>query len=527
MKKRRSKRLLQELKNSWGKPKQDTYYHFSQIARFFDGQIENPANFQVISEQTADDLDFEELFKFLDRTTSKVGQQYLFKKLRVILPKKEQFPTIKLAKIVSENEQFRLAIQQQLYRLSSLDAYDLVFWTQKKNCEKQHYQSLLYILTFGAVLCLLLGIYKPFFFVLLLPIFAVNAVFHYINKAKLSYSLSGIRQLAVAYEVGEKFASDDTLKGYFDVSFLKEIAKFQSKIRLIGAEKDLDSEVAQLVWFVTEIFKILFNFETLLFYHLEKSLVQNQKAILKLFEFIGEIDVAVTVANLRAENKTTCEPLFTAKKQIITEELYHPLLENCVANDLELNGKSLLLTGTNMSGKTTFIRTIGVNSLLAQTLGFCYAKSCQAPFLKIYASIKITDNLLENTSYYLQEVLNIKGFVDVLHEDTFSLFILDELFKGTNTTERIASAGAVLSYLNTEKSIVLVSTHDVELTELLEEKKYQLHCFDEQITDNKIAFSYKLKNGIPQHRNAIKILELYNYPSAIFTEATKIAEEIS
>jgi DNA mismatch repair ATPase MutS len=182
----------------------------------------------------------------------------------------------------------------------------------------------------------------------------------------------------------------------------------------------------------------------------------------------------------------------------------------------------MLLTGSNMSGKTTFIRTVAINSILAQTLNCCFAKSYNAPFYKIYSSIRITDDLLENTSYYLQEVLTVKELIDASNDKSPCLFVLDEIFKGTNTIERISGGKAILSYLNKINHTVLVSTHDIELTALLEKDNYDLYHFSEQIENNNLFFDHKIKAGKLKTRNAIKILDLYKYPSEIIKEAKEI-----
>jgi len=128
--------------------------------------------------------------------------------------------------------------------------------------------------------------------------------------------------------------------------------------------------------------------------------------------------------------------IFLIIARFSTEEMIHPLIENCVSNNVDLDGKSMLLTGSNMSGKTTFIRTVAINSLLAQTLHISFAKKFVAPFYKTYTSIRITDDLLDDTSYYLEEVNTIKKLIDVSEDSYPCLFILDEIFKGTNTIER-------------------------------------------------------------------------------------------
>ena len=133
-------------------------------------------------------------------------------------------------------------------------------------------------------------------------------------------------------------------------------------------------------------------------------------------------------------------------QKIKTVAISHPLISSCIVNDLSLNNESLLLTGSNMSGKTTFIRSVAINSILAQTINTCFAKEYIAPYFKIYSSIRITDDLLENTSYYLDEVLTMKKLVDASMLDSPCLFVLDEIFKGTNTVERISGGKAILSF---------------------------------------------------------------------------------
>jgi DNA mismatch repair ATPase MutS len=240
-----------------------------------------------------------------------------------------------------------------------------------------------------------------------------------------------------------------------------------------------------------------------------------------MFHFIGEIDSAISTASLKASEYELCKPKFVEDKELVVKDIYHPLIEQCVVNDLSLLSKSLLLTGSNMSGKTTFIRSVSINSILAQTINICFAREYTAPFFKLYSSIRITDDILENTSYYLEEVLTIKELIDISNSKNPCLFVLDEIFKGTNTIERISGGKAILSYLNKGNNVVLVSTHDIELTDILNKENFELFHFSEQIENNELTFDHKLKEGKLKTRNAIKILELYNYPTEIIEDAKR------
>ena len=163
-----------------------------------------------------------------------------------------------------------------------------------------------------------------------------------------------------------------------------------------------------------------------------------------------------------------------------------------------------------MSGKTTFIRTLVLNALTAETLDICFAGSYTAPYMRLLSSIRISDDIAEGTSYYLQEVLTVKRFLEASQDSVPCLFALDELFKGTNTTERIAAGKAVLSHLNRGPHIVLVSTHD----------------FREEVVDGQLVFDYQLHTGPLTTRNAIRILELYDYPPELIAEAYAVQERL-
>jgi DNA mismatch repair ATPase MutS len=177
-----------------------------------------------------------------------------------------------------------------------------------------------------------------------------------------------------------------------------------------------------------------------------------------------------------------------------------------------------------MSGKTSFIRTVGLNIITGLTLNTCFAKAMSFSRQRIYSAIRISDDLLNDKSYYFEEVLTIKQMIDKGNSGS-NLFLLDEIFKGTNTVERIAAGKAVLSKLSKNSNKVLVSTHDIELTDLLADE-YELYHFSEMVNDKNVDFDYQLKEGPLTKRNAIRILEINRYPQSVVKDALSIAEEL-
>jgi len=516
LKKARNKTTKKTLIENWGKPKNENYFNFDLIDQFFKNH-KSPKNlFQIISDNTWIDLDLNDFFKFLDRTTSKIGQQYLYYKLRTITGNSDLKRFGKLTETFKSNPSLRIKSQVELSKLSSNKAYYLEEIFRSKSVEKSGKIWLFRFLSIAAISSIILSFFIPTWFLLLIPIFFINLVFHYKNKSSIQYYLNGVGQLATSYIVAKNLSSSEEIKSlYKDFSFLKNVKSILSKIRFIEWEKKLDNEYTLLIWFVSEIIKITFNIEPILFYSFQNSLENKEEDIKEIFLFIGEIDAAISCASIQANNTKYCKPKFIKSKEVFTEDIYHPLIENCIPNNLNLENKSLLLTGSNMSGKTTFIRTFCINAILGQTLNLCFATKFEAPFFKIHSSIRISDNLLNNTSYYLEEVVRIKELIDASKQEDCCLFILDELFKGTNTVERIAAGKSILSYLNKKNHIVMVSTHDLELTELSKKENFDLYHFSETIKNDQLIFDHKIKHGKPKSGNAIKILELYDYPLEI------------
>ena len=140
--------------------------------------------------------------------------------------------------------------------------------------------------------------------------------------------------------------------------------------------------------------------------------------------------------------------------------------------------------------------------------------------------MRIDDNLLDGKSYYFEEVTVMAALIKQVEQDWQNIFMLDEVFKGTNTIERIASSKAILSYLNKKNNLVFVTSHDVELSTLLADE-YELYHFAETIEADGLHFDHLLKPGSLKTTNAIKILALSNYPAGIIDEANSISENLS
>ncbi|QVY66177.1 DNA mismatch repair protein MutS [Polaribacter sp. Q13] len=522
-KKKRLKKRSALLYKNWGNLKKDEYFNFFVIGKYFENNAHKEKAYHILSEKSKIDFDIDDIFKFVDRTSSKIGQQYLYFKLRTIGTLKDLLKFDELTTLFQKDKDLSVSCQLELSKLNNNDSYYLEELINDKPLEKPKYLWIVRGLTITAILSIILLFFYPIFSLLLVPVFSANLFFHYKNKYNVAYYLNGVTQLSSALKVSNKLAKNPKIVAHFkDISFIESIKSIQLKTEFIAFEKNVTDEYLFFFWFLAEMIKILFNVEYLVFYSFLDAISKERKSIESLFVFIGEIDAAISTASLKSGGLKICTPTFNNDNELKVTNLKHPLIENCIPNDVFLSQKSMLLTGSNMSGKTTFIRTVAINSILAQTLHLCFADSYTAPFYKIYSSIRITDDLLDNTSYYLQEVLTVKELIDASKDENPCLFVLDEIFKGTNTIERISGGKAILSYLNKKQHTVLVSTHDIELTDLLVKENYDLYHFSEQIEHNNLFFDHQLKAGKLKTRNAIKILELYKYPAAIIKNAKEI-----
>lgn len=289
-------------------------------------------------------------------------------------------------------------------------------------------------------------------------------------------------------------------------------------------EAGLQSDAQVIFWTLLELVKTIFLLEPLFLFGVLRQLDNRRHELEQIFRFVGEIDLILSVSSLRSGQEKVCCPAFD-DQGIDAHQMIHPLVPFCIPNDLRILDRSILLTGSNMSGKTTFIRALGINMITGQTIHTCFADKMTLQNMRIYSAIRISDDLLNDRSYYFEEVLTIRNLLEKSEEKVPSLFLLDEIFKGTNTVERIAAGKAVLSRLSLNGNIVLVSTHDIELTDWLEDE-YELFHFSEKVEDQTIDFDYLIKEGRLTNRNAIRILQINGYPDDLVQEAFNISEII-
>lgn len=232
-----------------------------------------------------------------------------------------------------------------------------------------------------------------------------------------------------------------------------------------------------------------------------------------------EIEALNSLATFAYLNDTAIMPNLSHSEVFSATELGHPLLssEKRVNNDFQFNtvGELAILTGSNMSGKSSFLRTLGVNLAMAYAGGVVLAQSFDAGIFRLFTCIRVTDSLDDGISYFYAEVKRLRELLDALEADTNLplFFVIDEIFRGTNNRERLIGSQSFINALVNANGIGLIATHDLELTQLADGNSNirNLH-FREHIADNRMVFDYILRDGASPTTNALEIMALEGLP---------------
>ncbi len=245
-------------------------------------------------------------------------------------------------------------------------------------------------------------------------------------------------------------------------------------------------------------------------------MIAHNQELQMLYKIIGELDMAVSSASFCASIPWYCKPHFDEENFIGIENGYHPLVSNPVPNSVVINN-DCILTGSNASGKSTFIKMIAVNHILAQSLFICCAKKYSLGRAFVISSMALRDNIEIGESYFMAEIRSLRRIMDESKNQRCVCFI-DEILRGTNTPERIAASTAVLRSLHKTQSMCLVASHDIELTEILDEIFDNYH-FSEHFEKDEVVFDYLLKKGPSKTRNAIRLLEYMGFDEQVVIDA--------
>lgn len=481
----------------------------------------------VIDDITWNDLNMDDVFKKINNTQSTAGQEVLYDMLRTplynqkILTKRD-----KVIEYFKNNEKERYEIQFILGKLGKSNEVYITNCLFNKEDNSKSKLLKFRLLAWLPAISLLLLFLSPICIILTVGFVVLNVFISQKNKVK-NYDADGfkymIKLINAANKIKEKniYEIDENINS-IDAS-LKKLKNIKRK-RVGIQEKSIMSDMD----IFTEYANLVFLRELITYEKVKNTIIKNKEELKHVYEYIGTIDALIAIASFRESLDFYTKPYLkiSEKKEDNTiefKDIYHPLVKNPVLNNGNFS-KGVLITGSNASGKSTFIKTIAINAIMAQTIYTCFAKEYKSSYFNIYTSMALKDDIHSSESYYIVEIKSLKRILDQVHNSIPCLCFVDEILRGTNTVERIASSCEVLKNIGNENALCFAATHDVELTYMLDDIFENYH-FEESITDNDIKFDYKLHGGRTRTRNAIKLLEFMGYDKNLVENANYRAKK--
>ncbi|MGE5497341.1 MAG: MutS-related protein [Syntrophothermus sp.] len=518
------KRKLETLRAVWGLPL-ERIPNFDLIRNYHD-LVCKCSEGDVVDDKTWADLNFNEVYSLLDRNISGPGRQYLFHLLHKYETNDElldnRFNQIMLFK---ENQAIREKIQLALQRISSDDTYFIISLLLGEKPVIPKYPLLIYLSSALSLLSILAAFYNSAFFFAVLFMSVLNLIITKTYSSRIVESFIGFSNLKKMIVSAYELSNLETEAAIGQFSVLKKysgiLKKLNKKVSHLVIDKTQMDTFAQIV---IEYLNMFCLFDLVAYTKSVIELYRYKAELKEVFDAIASLDANISIASSLCSFPFYSKPEFIPENALTFDEVYHPLIDEAVPNSINGLSRSALITGSNMAGKTTFIKCIGVNIILSRTLGFTLSKRAIIPKLIVKSSIKIEDSIENSKSYYFTEVEEIQRFISLSNTEKKYLFIIDEIFRGTNTVERLGISTAVLKKLN-HNNLVLVTTHDIELQDLLD-NAFKMYHFNEQVDGDKYYFDFMIKEGPCSSGNAIKLLELMNYPEEVIVEAKQISSRI-
>lgn len=521
----------ESLEIDWGAPVIKKR-NFEMIRLYHDATLNDNESSQVIDEDTWQDLGLDRLFSDADRTMSPTGQQILFDLLH-----RPDFDVHKLDEReslmdeIEENTELRTNIRYSLLDMDDDKVGYLPHLFMDTLEKPPPYRWLFWVPAFMVLASVIGGLFQPQFFFGIPFVFIMNMAIRYTYSGRFRFMTAPLLGLSRLIQTGKKLskkiAGIDKLTPYSTRinSSLSSLSKLAKRIQSLAAFQSGGSSEDILAMFY-EYLDILFLFEINIYYLLIGQLRNSREEIRQLYETIGELDAMQSATSYRLSIPHRVKPKWIDNKHYMAyKAVYHPLIEDPVANDIRIDRFNLLVTGSNMAGKSTFLKTLGINQVLAQTLNFCCADEARIGMFQVISNMRREDDLSTGKSYYLVEVERIRELLGHSRQPTPHMILIDEIFRGTNTIERVAASCQVLRYLNEGNGIVVASTHDLELVDLLD-GHYAFYHFHEIVTDQHLDFDYKIQKGPGSSRNALAILRLLKYPESIVDQAVDLADRL-
>lgn len=490
----------------------------------------------IIDDITWNDLNLEEIYSRMNTAKSSVGSEYLRFMLKTLLFDEEVLKTrakrIAFFENNKEAESRFSKIFKNLGRTKKVSFLDYIFRLKELPQKSSAIHFVLIILLLASIALIF---FKPAIGIIALAVMiGVNIALYFKFKASIEGYFVCIKYLVSMVNAARAINALGLIEneaGFEEISeSLIKSAKTFAPIRR-GSWLITNSVSGSLIDVLMDYVRMIFHVDLIKFNSMRNIAIEHEGEIMSLYYALGEIEADMCAAEFRNSLEYYTEPIFYDKarnatgnkkgQELIAQNIYHPLIKNPVSNSIAAE-RSVLLTGSNASGKSTFLKTIAINQIFAQTLFTCTAKRYITTFYKVLSSMALNDNLLGNESYFIVEIKSLKRIFDELGEVPVMCFI-DEVLRGTNTIERISASSRLLEALAKSDTLCFAATHDIELTELLKNDMDNFH-FSEKVNGDDVEFDYTIQDGAANTSNAIKLMAAFGFDKDIVEGAAKRAE---
>ena len=511
---------LSLLRERWGSPRESgteienlSFYHNARRSA-------QPT--KHLDEQTWDDLNLTEVFRQLDHTNSAIGQQVLYHILKTPHDGEHELTNRdRLAKCFADQSGLRESLQLALCTLNTRNAYDLPrLFLQSLPILPRFYAALPACALLAIAALSVLPLATGMEIIALLAILVFNIVVGLSFRRRFQDFGIPIRSMHSLITVGERISWINSPQLADQTKRLRIHCKRLQPLKRISKYLVFDNHFNEILASLYAYLNTFLLIDLNVYLASIKMLEKRKEDVRVIYEILGNIDATISVASFRYSLPSYCTPRFTSpSSEILAEGVWHPLLPESVENSIAIKDSSILLYGANMSGKTTFLRSLGLSAILGQTIYTCLARSYQAPFVNVKSFINRKDDILGGKSYFLEEVESVKELICARDSTEQHLFLLDELFKGTSPQECTAISHAVLRYFDSSKHVTVVATHDASLQNLM--SGWDIFHLGEVLRDGRRSFDYKVYKGMGGSNSALALLEANGYPEEVVQTARR------
>lgn len=525
--KSRERKVRKWIHDSYGKIPKDRELPMEQIGIFWNefGR-EIPGN-ERVDDITWNDLEMDKIFARMNICTSFAGEQVLYARIHKLPEDKTGLKVLEdRICFYAEHDKVREEVQYLLCRLGKEEVnYYLPMFMSNLDAlgsiQVGFYRFMQLLLFLSVIPALVRG--EASLLLLTAMVFMINAVIYALNKVRHEVymdTLTGIIGVAKSVKEIEKRPEKYTVHMPDNIRSNLKLFDQMTKMLVSLQRKKRDGMSGDLLGVIHDYLIGATLWDFIVYDKIIRYLRGKQKEFMELFEFLGELEAAVSIASFRESLDFYCVPEFRNDPVLEMTELYHPLIDHPVCNSVTLD-HNCMITGSNASGKSTFIKAVAVNVILAQSINTCMARRLLMPDALVITSMAVRDDLMSGESYYVKEIKYLNRIVESVKGNRMVICVIDEILRGTNTQERIAASAAILEYLQNENCLAVVATHDIELTRKLGEA-YEYYYFCEQMQDRDIAFDYKIQEGVSNTKNAIALLACMGFPDSIIHRARQL-----